>query len=433
MIDASDIQAATKKVTKEWTRQRKAEERGRPQASREYTYSDRVNFTDVADDILPDAYDHASGGGKYSVAQRQLFYASRAAFKEETGRELDYNYFTGTLLRKFINQNPDLTATWQITADPRGSLILPNAGHEVRIPCGTLQINKHLSIAASNGYEDINPKLRTQWPSLAAGHRYQGVLYIEKEGFGPILEEARIAEHFDIAILSCKGQSVTAARKYVDTVCAEGGGVPLFVAHDFDKAGFEIYQCLHQVSIAARESDRVSYEFSNKINATDLGLRLSDVEEYGLADEACEFRGKFAHDSPCTKEERDFLRSDRRVELNAFTSPQLIEWLEARLTEHGMGKRLVPSLDVLEDAYRRAMVVSTINSAIEDIQEDAVQTAEEAKIPKNLGQKLRAAMKDQDEPWDKVLYDLVTEKVKNGASNNRKKQGLSGDDEGGAA
>ncbi len=107
MIDAKDIYTATKFVTKEWTRQRKAEEHGRPRAYREYVYSDRVNFTDVAGKVLPDAYNHASGGGAYSVAQRQLFYASRAAFKEKTGRELEYNYFTGTLLRKFINQNPD--------------------------------------------------------------------------------------------------------------------------------------------------------------------------------------------------------------------------------------------------------------------------------------------------------------------------------------
>ena len=68
MIDASDILGVTKAVTKEWTSQRKAEERGnRSRSSRAYVYSDRVNFTDVADGILPDAYMHASGGGKYTV------------------------------------------------------------------------------------------------------------------------------------------------------------------------------------------------------------------------------------------------------------------------------------------------------------------------------------------------------------------------------
>ena len=68
--------------------------------------------------------------------------------------------------------------------------------------------------------------------------RYQAVLYIEKEGFGPILESAQIAERFNIAIASCKGQSVVAMRKFVDMVCAVGDGLPLLIAHDFDKAGF---------------------------------------------------------------------------------------------------------------------------------------------------------------------------------------------------
>ena len=64
-IDASDILSVAKSVTKEWTKQRKAEERGsRTRYSRQYVYSDRVTFTEVAPKILPGAYDHASGGGK---------------------------------------------------------------------------------------------------------------------------------------------------------------------------------------------------------------------------------------------------------------------------------------------------------------------------------------------------------------------------------
>ena len=38
------------------------------------------------------------------------------------------------------------------------------------------------------------------------------MLFIEKEGFDPILESAGIAKKFDIAIMSTKGMSVTAAR-----------------------------------------------------------------------------------------------------------------------------------------------------------------------------------------------------------------------------
>src|SRR5262249_42147264 len=162
---------------------------------------------------------------------------------------------------------------------------------------------------------DFHAQLHVEWPSLAAGQRYQAVLYIEKEGFAPILEEARIAERFDLAVLSCKGQSVVAARKFVDHVCAKGRGVPLLVVHDFDKAWSEISQRLTQVSDWALEYDRVTYTFQNDIEVIDLGLRLEDVEEYELDEEEVEFEGRFARDSICTEEEKEFLRSGRRVEL----------------------------------------------------------------------------------------------------------------------
>ena len=181
-IDASDILAVTRAVTKEWTKQRKAEERGnRSRYSREYIYSDRVNFTDVADKILPPGYDHASGGGQYPVAKRQLYYACREQFKKRTGRPLEANYFTSTLLRQYLNRH---AVNWKITADARGTLKIPNTAHPTRIPVGTLAIENHLARAA----REIDPlnfdqRLDTLWPSLRHGQRYQGRTLHRKRRF----------------------------------------------------------------------------------------------------------------------------------------------------------------------------------------------------------------------------------------------------------
>ena len=151
-ISTADILGVTRSVTKKWTKQRKAEERGSSsRLFREYMYSDRVNCTDVVDDILPGAYNHASGGGQYSVAKRQLYYACREAFRKATDRPLKYNYFS-TVLTKYLNQNPAETAGWKITADPRGTLLIPNAGHEVRIPCGTRNSQSPVSPEESSAY-----------------------------------------------------------------------------------------------------------------------------------------------------------------------------------------------------------------------------------------------------------------------------------------
>jgi hypothetical protein len=413
MIDAKEILAVTKSVTKKWEKQRKAEEKGRSRATRAYIYSDRVNCTEVADEILPDAYAHASGGGQYTVSKRQFYYAAREKFREMTGRELEANYFSQTLLVQYINRHPNQTASWKITADPRGTLTISNANHEVRVPCGTIAIEQHLhdSRTVIDPLE-VATELPIEWPSLSEGKRYQAVLYIEKEGFEPILNEAKIAEQFDLAILSCKGQSVVAARKFVDEVCRVDGGVPLLVVHDFDKSGFEISKRLTEVSDWARDQDRVAYEFENDINVHDLGLRLGDIEQYDLASEKCTFKGQrdWNHDGFCTDGEVAFLRSGRRVELNSFTSPQLIEWLESKLSEH-LPTRLIPDDETLVDAYRRAMVVAEINAAIEEATQAAQNNATEATVPKTLRRMLKQKMMDSSESWDRALYSMVKSKL----------------------
>jgi hypothetical protein len=410
-VTAADLLSVIKPVTKEWAKQRKAEEKGsRSRSDRTYVYSDRVNFTDVADDILPDAYNHASGDGRYPVSKRQLYYACREQFQEMTGRPIQYDYFAGTLLVQYLNRHPE-AADWKVTADARGTLTIPNCGHDERIPCGTLQMDGHLADADTDVDPfDVDATLRTEWPSVAAGQRYQAVLYIEKEGFEPLLEDARIAERFDLAILSNKGQSVVAARKFIDQVCRADGGVPLFVVHDFDKSGFEIAARLTSVSDWAASNDRVTYRFENEINVIDFGLRLADVEQYGLAAEECRFTGSWDWDL-ATEEEVEFLRSDRRVELNAFTSPQFIEWLEAKLTAH-LPRRLLPDDDVLQDAYRRALVVARLNKAIEAAREDAVREARATNVPKGFRKKLETMLRGSDaEPWDLAVHKLATEAI----------------------
>jgi hypothetical protein len=321
---------------------------------------------------------------------------------------LEYGYFANTLLVQYMNRRPE-TAAWKVTADPRGTLTIPNAGYEVRVPVGTLQIDDYLADA----FRKCNPfaidaTLRSEWPSLAPGQRYQAVLYIEKEGFEPLLEEARIAERYDLAVISCKGQSVVAARKFADMVCAAGGGVPLLVAHDLDKAGFEIAQRLTTVSDWAEENDRVTYRFKNRIDFRDLGLRLVDAKSYGLTGEECKFEGHFANDSIATPEEKDFLRGGKRIELNEFTSPDFLEWLDEKLEDH-LPSRLIPRDDVLMDAYRRARAVAAMNRAIEEMSAAAIEEARSATIPNGLRGQLEQALKDspEGEAWDNALYELA--------------------------
>jgi hypothetical protein len=138
-------------------------------------------------------------------------------------------------------------------------------------------------------------------------------------------------------------------------------------------------------------------------------LRLSDVEQYGLTGEDCGFSGRFASDSIATEEEQDFLASGRRVELNEFTSPQFIEWLEAKLTQ-SLPHRLIPSDDILEDAYRRALAVASLNRTIERVSDRVIEKAKAASIPKSLRRKLARRLSASSAAWDEVLYHMVMER-----------------------
>lgn len=405
-----DIKKCVAGVTKEFTKQRKAEERdSRAYGRREYMYSSRVYFTDVANRILPEAYRHASGDGAYPASQRQVYYAAREEFLKATKRVITQAR-CNTLLLQFMNRHPSITSSWRVTADPRGTLLIPNTHQETRIPCGTLDIDRHLRTMKDDEPLEQMLTVPWQWPSVAAGQRFRAVLYIEKEGFEPLLRQTRIAERFEIAVLSCKGQSVAAARKYVDHVCHVNGGVPLFVVHDFDVFGFFISARLTTVSDEAVFDDRVAYHFKNDINVTDFGLRLEDARKYALPDERVKKRPKYIDPAlGCTKEEQEFLYSGRRIELNAFTAPQFVEWLEGKLRAAGLDdcERLIPLDDVLERAYRRSIVTVRVNKALRDIHATLVKEATDAKVPKRLQAQLRARMKGSDEPWDIALHRLT--------------------------
>jgi hypothetical protein len=420
-FDATTLKSLVEDVTKLWTRQRRAEERGsRSKFSRDSIFDTGLHeprtFLAAANDILPRAYQHASGGGEYPASKRQLYYACREEFKQVVGKELNSNYFSNTLLVQYLNRHPKQAATWKITADARGTLTIPNTAHDLSIPCGTLEMNEFTE-EMRGPFDPMEIELLPpEWPVNKPGERFQGLIYIEKEGFDELLNP--LAARYDLAVISCKGQSVVAARRFIDEFCSEHDGVPLLVIHDFDKSGFEIAQRLTTVSELAEQTDRVAYHFRNKIRVIDLGLRLSDVQEYQLPAETVDFKGYFASDTITTADEQAFLRSGQRVELNAFTSPQFIEWVERKFHEHGLGTRLIPKDDILPNAYRRAFVLGRANDAIQKALEEASDAAVKLTIPKALRTKIRKRMKERGESWDRALYGIVRSETTAGTRNN---------------
>src|SRR5690349_15106882 len=350
---ANGLLGDIEKVTKKWADQNRREIReAYARASRRSTFapSRRITVLDAAHEIMREAYLKASGGGTLPVKPRQIMYAARGHIQGRTGKRLDDRYFCQTILPDFCAANGDLTAGWDIVWDARGTLIEPHTNRQV--PLGTLEVREYL---AGGGSRYLVRERHGGWSTCGPDDRFGAVLFVEKEGFMPLFRAVRLAERYDLAIMSSKGLSTTAARELVDHFVGEKR-VPVFCVRDFDDAGFKIAGTLRQ------GTRRYSWRSRG---AVDLGLRGEDAETWGLEQEEVFYKGAGrriltdrkdirAKISPtlrsygATWEEIDTLLT-HRVELNAFTSDRLVEWIEGKLDEHGVEK-VVPGPDVLLQA-----------------------------------------------------------------------------------
>jgi len=386
-------------VTKAWCKQRTAEIRDRnAQLRRRAALSRegacRISIAEAASQVMGKAYAKASGG--LPAKARQIMYAARPMILELTGKSgFNDQYFTQSLLPNYVEAHPDECRDWDVVWDARGHFTEPHTNHSV--PLGTLEVRQYLglrpwhdglAIERSASFETAGPK-----------NRFKNVLFIEKEGFDPLLASAHIAERFDLAIMSTKGMSVTAARLLLDRIAPDIENV--FLLHDFDISGFSIAGTLG--------TDGRRYRFENSVRIVDLGLRLADVEAMALESEPVaitarewESRSLTLKRHGATAAEIRFL-ADRRVELNAMTSPQFIAFIETKLAEHDVSK-LIPTTAVLEAHWRRQLAERSAVKAFEEIRARCEAEAKAATAPTNLDQQVADILRRHPElSWDRAI------------------------------
>jgi hypothetical protein len=406
---ASDILSAIREGTKQWSKTRKSEERnpasGSYRAAR-LTRQRGVSIKEAAAGIMETAYLRASGNGRLPANARQIMYAARGHIQKVTGRPLDDNYFTQTLLPDYMHESG---VGWDVIYDARGHFAEPHGGKTFGV--GTLKVRNYL-----NGFRTPSvlnaavsqAQVETNGPEGSFG----AVLFIEKEGFAPLFKAAQIAEKFDLAIMSTKGMSVVAARTLADQMCFDYD-IPLLLLHDFDKAGFSIAGTLQR--------DTRRYEFQNAIKIIDLGLSLEDVEAMGLESEYQHHpKGQKAvlidnlRTNGASEEEIAFMFHDfdsrrltRRVELNAMTSPQFVAFVERKLRDNRITK-IVPDQDLLAEAYIGMERGRRLEEAVAEL--DNEDGADDIKPPSDLEQRVRKLLEGRPSMrWDAVLRSVVDE------------------------
>jgi hypothetical protein len=360
----------------------------------------KVSIVDAAWEVMAEAYQKASGNGQYPANARQIMYAARPAILRLAEIEkFNDAYFTQGLLPDYVTAHPEECADWDVVYDQRGHFVEPHTRRSV--PLGTLQVRQYLGERPRLGAAvalDINSMFPTQGPQ----NRYRNVLFIEKEGFDPLLEAARIAESFDIGIMSTKGMSVTAARKLLDKL-TERGVERFFALHDFDVSGFSIFGTLG--------TDSRRYTFENAVKVIDLGLRLTDVGDLALQSEPVtvtgkpEARAETLVEHGATEDEIGFLLghddgNTKRVELNAMPSDVFIAFLERKLTAAGVHK-VVPDGAVLRQHARRLVEQHLTKEALDTMHDELARKAAAHELPRDLAARVRTLLTEQPElPWD---------------------------------
>jgi len=397
---ANDILDAVETATSKWTRQKKSEEKHpgmiRYRVSR-LTKEPRTTQKDATWEVLEAAYMAASGGGTLPALVRQIFYQARPKIMQLTDdKNLDYNYFSQTLVPDYIEENG---AAWNVVYDARGHFEEPHTNR--RLGCGTIEVGNYLNklsapAVAAAEFSDANVDI------IGPDGNIAGVLFCEKEGFNPLFKEVNLANRHDLMIISTKGVSVTAARRLCDKICGDYD-LPLFVLHDFDVAGFMIFGTLQR--------DTRRYQFTNAIEVIDLGLRLEDIA--GLEREPAaatktsqrKLRQQLAENGATDAETAILL--NERVELNAMTSDALIAMIERKLKAYGL-KKVVPDDDLLAEAYQAFHRSQELREAFEELESEFEES--EIKVPKSLKNKVRAILKNYpDLRWDDAVQVALDE------------------------
>jgi DNA topoisomerase VI subunit B len=401
-------------ATKRWSDQRRREERHAIAESNRYdrlvAFRERkTTIKGVAYDVMPRAYRDASQdpstGRTLPANARQIYYAARGEILARTGKDnLDSDYFCQTLLVEYVKETG---VDWDIVWDDRGHFTEPHT--EDTFGLGTLNVRKYLAAIGAPSFRD---------PELTGGRvatcgpdgRFGSVLFIEKEGFKPLFESVRLAERHDIAIMSTKGMSVTAARILVDKMCGRYK-IPVYVLHDFDVSGFSIFGTLRG------NTDR--YTFKNVIKVIDLGLRLTDINELGLQSESVSL-GKTDHGkirrrlqrNGATDAEIEFLLSGKRVELNAMTSSQLVTFVERKLAEHGV-KKIVPDKACLDKAYRLAVRSERLRKVVEDVIKASAE--DDITVPDDLAMRVQDRLSNREHlSWSVVVATIAKKDTASG-------------------
>lgn len=307
--------------------------------------------------LMEDAVDFSSTHGEFEFPVRNLWYVLRKMFQDKGWRDLvpDYSpYFTPKLTEMYKREHPN------------GAEILKHMQKDVSGEFQEPRREAYLPVST----ETVDSYQMPPW-------RFNKVLVIEKSGFNVVMTSNRFHDKLDCSVLSGQGEGSYDARKLLKKVQARaketGQSIKVFSIHDADIYGLGIAVTFKHGS----ENDN-----NSNLEIVDLGLTIKEAERLGIEPELVPWAknkdGKYRKipakiNKHMNKEvwdmisqvdengnrgwilDRDGNRLMKRVELNALTSKQFLDWLTAKLAEYGAREKVRPPDSVVKEETEKAV------------------------------------------------------------------------------
>ena len=348
----------------------------------------RASQKDVVLEHLDQAIADASGDGEYRFNERQIFYQLRPIVLEQTGQPLLVGNFK-SILTDYENENGEIEGMYR---EPRGSIYHPHRRQE--IPLGTLTVEDYA---------------RPIWT-------FNKIIYIEKEGFSEALKDSGWPERHDCALMSSKGYTTRAARDLIDKLAEHDEPCTVSCVHDADAYGTMIYQTF-QAATRARGARKVRIVNLGlePWEALDDGLEIEDVDK----GEKRKAVAEYVLNRKDGDKWEEWLQT-HRVELNAMTTPEFIEWLDRKMEAQGDGK-LIPPPEVLATELEERLEAVAREATTERILREAKLEDQIRKTLKTITRPTVAALKkgiaamfesQPEQEWRKHIEAVVVKMIR---------------------
>jgi DNA topoisomerase VI subunit A len=386
------IEPLTSDVIKEVEKARKA---GKKNTKKNRTGNTKdPSKKDLMKKYFMEGYEIASEG--YKVAVRQIFYTVRNIVNIKYQIDLkqsDYNStFTQEIATNFIERYPELED--KILFERRGYFYNPVTGDE--LPLGTKDVLAYIKRSINNG---IYRTTKTFY-SIPDELMFKQVLFVEKAGFNIILKESGLIDRLNLGVMSTQGFGTRAVKRLMKYFLDKG--IKVYVLHDCDIPGYLICDKFLSGSNTYKEG----------LDVIKIGLSLDDAKKLGKdRDEYAEtIKYKRSYKKAIktlnlSMDEKKFLIVDgeakiyRRAELNTLTSPELISFIESKITR----KPIAPTVEQLRD-YISMDKTEIVKNALYAVY--ASHTPDIFIDKEEIANRIQGAISDKKH-WTSVLDDIL--------------------------